>query len=226
MSNKTRYILPAVSFILFAILIILIKTVDVAKTGVGETQIGLYHLNSTVFTFFGGGVNTAWYKLTQITGYIAIAAGGIFAFCGLLQGVKRKSVLKIDREIYALAGLYFLTAAVYAFFEKVIINYRPVIMEGETAPEASFPSSHTVLAAVIMGSIFLLIPKYFKNKTLVYIIKALCAATAVITVIGRLIACVHWFTDILGGVIISVCLLSLFYAVIEGFRKDKEPKVF
>ena len=224
MNRKTRYVLPAVSFILFSVLIILIKTVDVAKTGVGDTQIGLYHINSAVYSFFGGGVNTVWYKLTQITGYLSIAAGAIFAFCGLLQAIKRKSVLKIDKEIYALIGLYFLTAAVYAFFEKVIINFRPVIMEGETAPEASFPSSHTVLAVVLMGSIFLLIQKYVKQQTVVYVIKALCAAVAVITVIGRLIAGVHWFTDILGGVIISVCLLSLFYAVIRGFENKKETQ--
>ena len=223
MNKKTRYILPAVSALLFIILIILIKTVDVMKTGAGDTEIGLYHLNSAVHSFFGG-VNTVWYRLTQITGYLSIAAGGIFAFCGLWQAVIRKSVLKIDKEFYALFCLYFVTAVLYAFFEKVIINYRPVIMAGETVPEASFPSSHTVLALILMGGIFLLIGKYIKQKVLLYVIKSLCAAIAVITVIGRLAAGVHWFTDILGGVILSVCLLSLFRAVIAGFESEKETK--
>lgn len=213
MKNKSKYILPAVSFILFIILIILIKAVDVSPTGVGDTEIGLYHLNSAVKDFLG--TNILWYKLTEATGLISIAAGGIFAVIGLVQLIKRKSILKVDREILSLGGLYIMLGLVYAFFEKVIINYRPLILAGDSAPEASFPSSHTVLAAVVAGSVFMIIEKYIKNQAIQNIIKAACAILAVVTVIGRFLSGVHWFTDILGGIILSVCLLSLFRAVIK-----------
>ena len=213
MKSKNKYILPAVSFVLFIILIVLLKTVDVQSTGIGNTKIGLYSLNAAAKDFFG--TNTAWYKLTKITGLLSIASCGVFALLGLFQLIKRKSLLKVDTDILTLGGLYILTGSVYIFFENFIINYRPLIMEGEALPEASFPSSHTVLAVVVLGSIFILLNKYIKNKPLLYTLKALCAALAVITVIGRMLSGVHWITDILGGVILSVCLLSLFYAFVK-----------
>lgn len=215
MKNKSKYLLPAVSFLLFLTLIVLIKTVDVHTNPLsGAGEIGLYGLNSAVKSIIGE-VNMTWYKVTEILGFISIAAGLAFAVVGLCQLVKRKSLLKVDREILALGGLYVTLGVIYVFFEKVIINYRPVIMPGDTEAEASFPSSHTVLALVILGGIFMLLSKYVKAKPLLYALKALCAALAVITCLGRLLSGVHWFTDILGGVILSVCLLSMFCAFIR-----------
>ena len=211
MKIKTNFMLPTVSAIMFIALIILVKTVDVASIGADSTKIGLSHLNHAAHTFFG--TNTAWYEITEILGMISIAAGGIFALLGVFQLMKRKSLIKVDSEILSLGGLYVLLGIVYIFFEKVIVNYRPVFAPGEISAEASFPSSHTVLTVVIMGSIIMVLEKYIKNKTIRQIISAICAAVAVITVIGRLLSGVHWLTDILGGLILSVFLLSLFNCV-------------
>ena len=41
-----------------------------------------------------------------------------------------------------------------------------------------------------------------------------------ITVIGRLIAGVHWFTDIIGGVFISMALLMTLYSLIGLIKKN------
>ena len=213
MRQKTKYILPAVSLILFLILIVLLKNTGLDYTGLGATKIGLSGLNLPVRDLIG--TNAGWYKITEITGLLSIASGGIFALVGLFQLIKRRSLIKVDREILSLGGLYIITGLLYVFFDKVIINYRPVLMEGETLPEASFPSSHTVLAVVVAGSIFLILGKYIKKKPLLYALKALCAALAVITVAGRMLSGVHWLTDILGGILLSVFLLSLFYAIIK-----------
>ena len=35
-----------------------------------------------------------------------------------------------DKKLYALAGLYAATVFFYAFFEMVVINYRPIIEAG------------------------------------------------------------------------------------------------
>ena len=213
MKSKRKYILPIISFLLFVSLIVLIKTVDVSPTGVGDTKIGLYHLNSAVHSALG--TNAVWYKITEITGLLSIASGSVFAVLGLLQLIKRKSLFKVDSEILTLGGLYISLGLIYVFFEKVIINYRPIIMPGETLPEASFPSSHTVLAVAVAGSVFMLVSKYVKNQNILTVIKAACAVLAVITVVGRFLSGVHWPTDILGGIILSVCLLSLFRAFIK-----------
>ena len=211
---KKKFITSGVCFALFLLLILLLKTVDVAAVGPEGTQIGLSKLNVAVHEMFGE--NLGWYKVTNILGYLAILIGLCFAAAGGLQLVYRRSILKVDKEILLLGCLYIVTAILYVFFEKVIVNYRPVIMEGDTLPEASFPSSHTMLACTIYLSTFMILDRYVKNPSLSVLLKALCVALAVVTVLGRLVSGVHWFTDILGGVLISGALLCCFSAFLPA----------
>ena len=208
-----RLITAGVGFLLTVILIALVRLVDVAPIGAQGTRIGLSHLNQFIFDLFG--VNMLWYHITDWLGIAAILTAFVFAVTGLVQLIKRRSLLKVDREILSLGGLYIVVIALYILFENVIINYRPIIMPDNTHPEASFPSSHTMLVCVIMGSAVMLINKYIKNKTLNKTLRAICFVIIGITIIGRLIAGVHWFTDILGGIMISVTLLSLYKEVIS-----------
>lgn len=208
-----RLITAGVGFLLTVILIALVRLVDVAPIGAQGTRIGLSHLNQFIFDLFR--VNMLWYHITDWLGIAAILTAFVFAVTGLVQLIKRRSLLKVDREILSLGGLYIVVIGLYILFENVIINYRPIIMPDNTHPEASFPSSHTMLVCVIMGSAVMLINKYIKNKTLNKTLRAICFVIIGITIIGRLIAGVHWFTDILGGIMISVTLLSLYKEVIS-----------
>ena len=150
----------------------------------------------------------------------AIIAAFLFAATGLVQVIKRRSILKVDKEILALGGLYILVIGIYVLFENVIVNYRPIIMPGCSNPEASFPSSHTMLVCVIMGSTIIIIGKYIKKKSLCMVIRGICAAVIAVTVVGRLVSGVHWFTDILGGLLISTFLLALYSVLIT--EEDNE----
>ena len=208
-----RIITAGVGFALTVILIALVRLVDVAPIGAQGTSIGLSHLNQFVFDLFG--VNMLWYNITDWLGVAAVLTGFVFAVTGLVQLIKRRSLLKVDREILSIGGLYIVVIGLYLFFENVIINYRPIIMPDNTSPEASFPSSHTMLVCVIMGSAAMLINRYIRNKPLNRILRAVCYVIIGVTVVGRLIAGVHWFTDILGGILISVTLLSLYEEVIS-----------
>ena len=211
---KHRRILTAgVGGVLTVILIALVRLADVAPIGAQGTSIGLSHLNQFVFDLFG--VHILWYNITDWLGVAAVLTGFVFAVTGLVQLIKRRSLLKVDREILSLGGLYIVVIGLYLFFENVIINYRPIIMPDNTSPEASFPSSHTMLVCVIMGSAAMLINRYIRNKPLNRILRAVCYVIIGVTVVGRLIAGVHWFTDILGGILISVTLLSLYEEVIS-----------
>lgn len=196
---------------LTVILIALVHLVDVAPVGAEGTSVGLSHINKFLFDLFG--VNLLWYNITDWLGIAAILTALIFAVTGLVQLIKRRSLLKVDREILTLGGLYIIVIGLYVFFENVIINYRPIILPGCTHPEASFPSSHTMLVCVIMGSAAMLINKYIKSKPLSTVLRAVCFVIIGVTVIGRLIAGVHWFTDILGGILISTTLLSIYSEV-------------
>ena len=66
----------------------------------------------------------------------------------------------------------------------------------------------------------MMIKKYIKKKSIQRVLAALCCVIIAVTVVGRLIAGVHWFTDILGGILISISLLSLFSAIINWKEKE------
>lgn len=205
--------------ILFAVLIVLVKTVDVQQIGPEGTSIGFAGINKTMNE--ATGLNMTLYKITEVLGLLALAVAGCFALLGLVQLIKRKSFAKVDPEIYALAGLYVVVLMLYVIFEKVIINYRPVIMPDEEHVEASFPSSHTMLGFVIMGSTFIVIDKYIKNESICKSIRIVSILILIAIVLGRLFSGVHWLTDILGGVLISSALLFIFSAVIGALNKNK-----
>ena len=218
MKNKNNLFVSGISGLLVMLLIVLVRFVDVRPIGPEGTSIGLSRLNS--FFFRLSGVNILWYHITDWLGVAAILVAFLFAMAGFVQLIKRRSILKVDREILALGGLYIVVIGLYVLFEIVIVNYRPIIMPDGIHPEASFPSSHTMLVCVIMGSAIMLIGKYVKEKQLCRVLRGFYAAIIGITVIGRLIAGVHWFTDIVGGILISIFLLSLFSEVLKRTRRN------
>ena len=193
----TALVLLAVSLIFT----VLVKLVDVQAVGPQGTSVGFAGLNKAFSDLVG--TNMFLYKVTQLLGYLALAVVAFFGFGGMLQLVKRKSVLKVDRELRAAGVLYVIVLALYVFFEKVVVNYRPVIMPDETAPEASFPSSHTLLACVVFGSAIILADTYVRSDKARKIVKLVFAALTVIMVIGRLFSGVHWITDIVAGLLFS-----------------------
>ena len=220
---KKKFITAAVSFGLFLLLILLVKVVDVAAVGPEGTTIGLSKLNVAIHDLFG--VNWGWYKVTDVLGYLAIVIGLCFAAVGGLQLIYRRSILKVDKEILLLGCLYVVTAILYVFFEKVIVNYRPVLMPDGTGPEASFPSSHTMLSCVILGSGLMLVKKYGKkHKTVQLILTVVFAVMLALIVAGRLLSGVHWFTDILGGILISVALLNAYEGLLMLWKKSDRAR--
>ena len=208
-----KYGKAAISFALFILTIALVKCVDIDAVGPAGTSIGLSHLNKAVHDLIG--VHMFWYQVTNLLGFWAILCGAIFACIGLKQLIERKSLKQVDAKILALGGLFVLLGVVYVLFEKVVINCRPVLMEGETVPEASFPSSHTVLAFVIFGAIAMMLKDYLQDKRLVSMLQNACLVLILVSVIGRLISGVHWLTDILGGIFLSYALLMVFSGLLE-----------
>ena len=211
MSNK--FVKAAIGLGLFILTIVLVKTVDVAAVGPAGTEIGLSHLNAGFHNLIGE--HQFLYKMTNLLGFWAILCGVVFAVIGAVQLVQRKSLSKVDKQILALGALFVLLGIIYVLFEKVVINCRPILMEGETVPEASFPSSHTVLAFVIFGAIAMMLKDYLQDKRLASMLQNACLVLILVSVIGRLISGVHWFTDILGGIFLSYALLMVFSGLLE-----------
>ena len=215
---KKKFTASAIFGLLFVVLIALVCTFDVSPIGPEGTEIGFSTLNGAIRDALP--VNETWYEMTEILGYLAIAAAGGFALLGVWQLFKRKSLSKVDKKIYALAGLYAAMAFLYVLFEVIVINYRPVIMAGAEHVEASFPSSHTMLVCVIMGGAFVILGDYVKNRGICIALQTVALAVAVITAVGRLLSGVHWFTDILGGALVSLALVTLFAAVCDKLDEN------
>lgn len=216
MNNKKRNFLISGILLLIAITFtILVKVVDVKQIGVNNSSIGFATLNQ--FIFETTGVNIIWYHITDWLGLIPVFMAIVYAFTGLIQLIKRRSIFKVDKEIILLGLYYIIVIALYVFFEKVIINYRPILMNGFL--EASYPSSHTLMTICICGSSILINKKLFNNK-ITKVINYLSIIIITITVVGRLISGVHWFTDIIGGILISSGLLMTFYSLLSIINKE------
>lgn len=205
-------------FVLFALFTVGVKMVDVQAIGPQKSSIGFATLNQAAASFFG--VHEIWYTITDYLGYLALAVAFGFALCGLVQLIKRKSLWKVDSAILSLAGLYILVVAFYVFFEIVIVNYRPVLMEGVL--EASYPSSHTMLVVAIMASAPIALKRLIRQHiAAVGIAQLIAAIVIVVTVVGRLLSGVHWLTDIIGGVLLAAAIVMLYVSILSWLESEK-----
>ena len=207
--NKKRLALGASLVAAFALWTVLVRFVDVRAIGPEGSSVGFAALNGFVHGLTG--VNWLLYTVTDWLGLVPIAAALGFAILGLVQLIKRKSLWKVDRSILALGVFYIVVIAVYVFFEMVVINYRPTLIEGYL--EASYPSSTTMLVTCVMPTAAMQLNARIKNTAL-----RRCAIIAIVVftafmVIGRLISGVHWITDIIGGSLLSAGLVMIYYSV-------------
>lgn len=199
---------------------LIVKYVDVQAIGPKLSEVGLGTINKSYWDLIG--YNDFWYKITKYLGVVPFLIVAFYGLQGLLQVIKRKSILKVDKKILSLGGFYVLVGATYVLFEKLIINYRPMIIDNEL--EASFPSSHTMLAVCICLSSLLISKFYVKNEKIRKYFDIGTIILMLVLVIGRLLSGVHWFSDILGGVIISIFLVSIYYTLINIFPDKKKSQ--
>ena len=214
MKVDRRFKTALYTFVLFIIWTVLVKVVDTAAIGPMDTVVGFSSVNGSVHNVLG--TSDLWYSVSKILGYLAIALCGVFAVIGAVQLVQRKSLARVDKKLIAAGVIYLCVIIAYVLFDKLVINYRPVIMPDNTVPEASYPSTHAMLGCVGYGVGAILLPDYLNNNSLAGIVRAVCWVLAVLTVVSRLLSGVHWLTDIIGGIIISAFFLTLYYA---AYRK-------
>ena len=209
MKNKKSIVISLCLILLSVFYTILVKCVDVAF--VNGSKVGFSSINKAVSNCLG--FNSSLYKISEVLGYIALLVVLCYGLYGLFLLIKRKSLFKVDREILLLGLLFVVTLCVYIFFEKCIINYRPVLIDGVL--EASYPSSHTVLALCVFGGVLIVNKSLFKDKKWFKYFNIFLVVMMISTVLFRFISGAHWFTDILGGLLISGTLLYMFYSLVN-----------
>lgn len=208
--ENLRKIFTGAGFLaVFVLWTVAVRFVDVGAIGPEGSRVGFSRLNGFFHNLTG--VNMTLYEITDWLGLVPIAFCLGFAVFGFCQLIKRRSLKRVDFSIFVLGGFYIAVMAVYILFEEVVINYRPVLIEGYL--EASYPSSTTLLVTCVMPAAQLQLRSRIKNrvpeKTLSFIIYGF----TVFMVAGRILSGVHWLSDIIGGLFLSVGLVILYCGV-------------
>ena len=216
MKRKRNAFLCLIMTIMSVGYIYLVKTFDVGAIGPNNSKVGFSGINGWFKDLIGH--NDLLYKIAEVLGIVTFGLVAMYALIGLYQLIKRKSLFKVDKKIILVGCFYVVVLVLYVLFDKIAINYRPILMDGKLEP--SFPSSHTMLAICVCAS-SLIISKHFINRKYV---KGLNIATIILmvsVVLCRLFSGVHWFSDIIGGIIISLTLVMYFKTVYDYIRNSK-----
>ena len=133
----------------FMVWTILIQRIDVRAAGQNGTNIGFAAFNLWFHRITG--VHMMLYTVTDWLGLVPVAVCLCMGAVGLVQLIRRRSLLRVDADILLLGGYYILVIAGYLFFEMVPINYRPIPIDG--VMEASYPSSTALLVLSVMPTL-------------------------------------------------------------------------
>ena len=210
-TKERKLLLLGIGFIIaFAVWTWLIQIIDVKPAGVNGTEIGFATIN--IWFHSVTGVNMTLYNITDWLGLVPIFICVFFGGVGFIQLLKRKSLFKVDFDIIALGIYYVIVISGYLIFEMIPINYRPLLINGFL--EASYPSSTTLLVLSVMPTIVIQANRRLKNSTIKRIIKIITVIFTIFMVVGRLVSGVHWLTDIIGSVLLSLGLLYIYKGII------------
>ena len=204
--KKKPFGMAVCMFAAFVLWTFAVRRVDVQPIGPMGSAVGFAALNQFVHRLTG--VHMFLYIATDWLSLIPIGFAMSFAFLGLKQWIERKHFMKVDRSLPVLGGFYIAVIAFYLFFETEAVNHRPVLINGIL--EASYPSSTTLLTLCIMPTTVMQLKIRLHNQTIQKRLPAVLNAFTVFMVIGRLISGVHWFSDIVGGVLLSTALVMLY----------------
>lgn len=193
----------------FVLWTVLVRIVDVRAIGPEGSAVGFAAVNGAFHKLTG--VHMWLYDLTDLLSVVPLGFVAGFACLGLAQWIRHKSLCKVDRSILILGGYYVVVLAVFFLFEKLAVNYRPVLIEGVL--EASYPSSTTMLVMCVMPTAILQFRSRIAGKALRHGITAILTLFSAFMVIARLICGVHWLTDIIGGTLLSLGLVALYCGV-------------
>ena len=211
MKRKSFYIGLGL-LVLFIIWTVALQFVDVGAIGPQGSSVGFASTNKVIHNITG--VNMSLYTITDWLGLVPICFIIGFGILGLCQWIKRKNLFKVDLSILALGGFYIVVMALYIFFEMVVVNYRPILINGIL--EASYPSSTTMLVMCVIPPAIMQFNSRIKNNGFKKCVNILILAFITFMVIGRLISGVHWFSDIIGGALLSGGLVMIYYAIVNG----------
>ena len=219
MKKGVKLLLTAALFLTaFAIWTVLVCFIDVQAIGPEGSVVGFARMNGWVNKLIG--VNMRLYIITDWLGLVPLAVVLAFGMTGLIQWIKGKHLLLVDHSILVLGIFYIVVMAVFLLFEEVVINYRPVLIQGVL--EASYPSSTTMLVMCVMPTAAMQLYRRMKSGVIQRVVILSIWTFVGFMVMGRLLAGVHWLSDIFAGVLISAGLVLLYAGVCDLIEAEEK----
>ena len=216
-SGKREFVSGLALLAGFFVWTVLIRTIDVQRAGPQETEIGFTAFN--VWFHEKTGVHMLIYTITDWLGLVPVIICMCFGVLGLVQLIKRRSLLRVDADILLLGVYYGMVILGYLLFEMMPVNYRPILIEGNL--EASYPSSTTLLVLSVMPTLKYQIDRRVGSAIFRKVITIFVVMFSAFMVIGRLISGVHWATDIIGSVLLSSGLFMIYRFLAEYAAPEK-----
>jgi len=204
MKNKNRWLLCSILFGLFIIL-----TVLATFNKTGSFDMWFYHNFVTL-----NDVCTPFMKF--ITAFANTKTLVIVCVLSLVTLFAKKywSIFLVDMMITS--------TLITQVLKFLIARSRPGIgFHLVYAVGFSYPSGHTVAAVTFYGSLMWLIGKSTLNKLYKWIINSILCSLVLSIGYSRIYLGVHYFTDVLGGILLGLCLL-----LIGTYFYEKYGKVF
>ena len=204
MNNKTKFALAMLAA--FVLWTWAVCVVDVQPIGPLGSPVGFARLNGSVRDLVG--VRMELYDLTDRLSAIPLGLVGFLGLWGLAQWIRRKSLARVDRSLLMVGGFYLAVLACYGLFEMWTVNYRPVLIDGLL--EGSYPSSTTMLSLCVMPTAWMHLRGRIPDPLLRRCTGWVVGAFTAFLVVGRVLSGVHWFSDIVGGILLSGGLLGIY----------------
>ncbi|WP_294730445.1 phosphatase PAP2 family protein [uncultured Faecalibaculum sp.] len=212
----TKFLAAAVVLLLFVLFTVCLTGVDLRPVGPENSYVGFASLNDWVFKHLG--TSSLWDKITDIIALAAIALAAVFGATGIWQWMKGKSLKAVDPCLIVLGIFYIMMAAFYLAFEFIVINYRPVLVDG--ALEASYPSSHTFVTLFIFFSALPVTNRLVKNQSRRMWINVTLILLSIIMVVGRVLSGMHWTSDVVGAFLLALGMALLYDAFVLWWRVE------
>ena len=214
MKKYLYLILPVSLFLTFVILTIVVKTCDLKYLSETNTYLGLYHFNSEVDDWvpFRGQL-FPMRVFSDIILFVTMAFPVGFGVAFIVEWIKRKSFLKVDRSLFIMLGTSITVVLLYLVFEIMKINYSPDSAFDDL--HASYPSTHVFVGSVFLTTGITTSYDYLKVnskglKAAIYILDIFLIGLLSFT---RLLSGKHWCTDIFASIILAMFVVSVFYFV-------------
>lgn len=110
-------------------------------------------------------------------------------------------------------------AILNVLLKNILARPRPVANSLIYENGYSFPSGHSMISMAFYGLLIYLINYYIKDKKLRIILITILSLIILLIGISRIYLGIHYFSDVLGGFLLSIAYLILYTSVISRYLK-------